>query len=306
MNKFHKPICIDGTLQYHQYKIRHTQMKRVFSILIFSVFLFFACTKAGAQVNAEKKEEVPTKSVFEGKNLTTFGNSITAAENSWAYQISAALKFKRLFNGAVGGAIWSKRQRTTDSGKTISTQNYNDPNFAGISNSNSANPPDLEYQKRINNCAIVHIQKYLSERAALKPDFIILSYGTNDMSSAAVLGDADIALQEGDIDRLDLNTIAGAVKWCIESLQTKFPEARLYVSLPLQAESESRNKGNLKKIGLIKRICDGMSVRYFDCFAESGITQENSKQYLRDGLHPNEDGKSLQANYIINKLKEAL
>lgn len=272
-------------------------MKKTFPLLFFSILLSLACSKAG-------DKEVPAKPVFEGKNLVTFGNSITAAENSWAYQLSTTLKFGNLYNGAVAGSIWSKRERTTGSGKAIRTQNYNDPGFAGISSSNAANPDDLEYQKRINNCAIVHIQKYLSEKAAPAPDFIILSYGTNDLSSAAVLGDPAAALQEGNLDNLDLNTIAGAVKWCIKTLKTKFPGAKLYVSLPLQAQSENRNKDNLKKIGIIKKICEGMKVPYFDCYAESGITQENSSQYLRDGLHPNEEGKKIHGNYIIKKLKE--
>ncbi|WP_316812299.1 SGNH/GDSL hydrolase family protein [Pedobacter heparinus] len=280
-------------------------MKTISTVLFFLFFLFSACSNVRGADEEQNKEEVPPKSVFEGKNLATFGNSITAAENSWAYQLSAALKFGNLYNGAVGGAIWSKRERTTGSGKKISTQNYNDADFAGISNSNAANPDDLAYQKRINNCAIVHIQKYLDQKAVLTPDYIILSYGTNDLSSAAVLGDAEGALQEGNLDNLDLNTIAGAVKWCIKALKTKFPNAKLYLSLPLQAESENRNKDNLKKIDTIKKICDGMSVPYFDCYAESGITQENSKQYLRDGLHPNEDGKKIHGDYIIKKLKEA-
>ncbi|SFE60261.1 GDSL-like Lipase/Acylhydrolase family protein [Chitinophaga sp. CF118] len=286
-------------------------MKKTFSVLVFSIFVFLGCSKVGVGDERKMRDEwkkiaeVPDTSVFEGKNLATFGNSITAAENSWAYQLFNELKFKNLYNGAIGGSIWSKRKRTTASGKTIRTQNYNDPDFAGISSSNAANPDDLEYQKRINNCAIVHIQKYLSDTTAPTPDFIILSYGTNDLSSAAVLGDTAAVLREENLDSLDLNTIAGAVKWCIKTLKTKFPDAKLYVSLPLQAESVNRNKDNLKKIGIIKKICDGTLVPYFDCYAESGITQENSKQYLRDGLHPNESGKKVHGDYIIKKLKEA-
>lgn len=283
-------------------------MKKTLSVLFFSIFLSLACSKTG--VGDEEKNVAMTATatatpVFEGKNLVTFGNSITAAENSWAYQLYTALEFGNLYNGAVGGSIWSKRVRTTASGKVIRTQNYNDPDFAGISSSNASNPDDLEYQKRINNCAIVHIQKYISDTAAPTPDFIILSYGTNDLSSAAVLGDTAVVLQENNLENLDLNTIAGAVKWCIKTLETRFPNAKLYVSLPLQAQSESRNRDNLKKIGIITKICNGMTVPYFDCYAESGITQENSTQYLRDGLHPNEEGKKIHGDYIINKLIEA-
>jgi lysophospholipase L1-like esterase len=269
-------------------------MKKIFSVVFLFTFLFLT------HLNAQDKA-----SVFEGKNLVTFGNSITSAQNSWAYQLSKELKFGNLYNGAVGGAIWSKRDRTTASGLKIRTQNFSDPDFAGVSNNGAANPDDVEFQKRINNCAIVHIQKYLSIENSPTPDFIILSYGTNDLSSAAVLGDAAGALQERKLDNLDVTTLAGAVKWCLKTLQTKFPKAKIYVSLPLQAANENKNLGNLKKIEVITKICDGLSVPYFNCYTECDITQENSKQYLRDGLHPNEEGKSVHAKYIIKKLKEA-
>ncbi len=244
-------------------------------------------------------------SSFEGKNLAAFGNSITAAPNSWAYQLSKELKFGNFYNGAVGGAIWSKRERTTATGLKINTQNFTDPDFAGISREAAPHPDDIELQKRINNSAIVHIQKYVSDKTAPIPDFIILSYGTNDMSSTAILGDPEKSLKENNLENLELNTIAGSVKWCLKILQTKFPEAKLYVALPLQATSENKNKNNLKKIDVITKICDGMSVPYFNCFAESGITQKNSEKYLYDGLHPNEKGQTVHAKYIIRKLKEA-
>ena len=268
-------------------------MKKIIAVVSLLIFVFFSKTKA--QNNAPE---------FEGKNLVTFGNSITAAENSWAYQLSKALKFGSLYNGAVGGAIWSKRERTTASGLKIKTQNYNNAAFAGVSNAYAPNPDDLEFQKRINNCAIVHIQKYLSLNAPA-PDFIVLSYGTNDPASTAALGNLTQVLAESNLDILDVNTLASAVKWCIKTLQIKFPQAKLYVALPLQAASPQKNSDNLKKMDVITEVCKSLSVPYFNCYAESGITQENSKVYLRDGLHPNEDGKRVHAEYIINKLKAA-
>lgn len=242
-------------------------------------------------------------SVFEGKNMVAFGNSITIAANSWAYHTSRKLGLANLYNGAVSGSIWSKRERTID-GKIIRTQDYEDPAFAGISSSNTANPDANELQKRINNCAIVHIQKYLKERT-VSPDLIILSYGTNDSYTVSVMGDADEALKASDISMLDVFTMAGAVRWSLETLKTRFPEAKLYVSLPLQAASDSKNKGNISKIAIIKKICDGLSVPYFDCYTECGITQANQAIYLRDGLHPNVTGQILHGDYIIMKLEEA-
>lgn len=271
-------------------------------IFLFSLsFLFFTCSLAYS--NEGKKEE-PVISKFKGKNLVTFGNSITAAKGSWAYLLSEKLEFGNLYNGALGGAVWSKRERISD-GETIVTQNYDDSDFAGMSNGYKPNPDIHEYQKRINNCAIVHIQKYLSEKENPTPDIIILSYGTNDSFDTAVIGDADKTLQEKDVSKIGLFTMAGAVKWCIHTLKTEFPDAEIYIALPLQSARDEKNNGNLKKIAIIKKICDAMSVTYFDCYAESGITKENSEQYLPDGLHPNEEGKKLHATYIMQKLKDA-
>lgn len=98
-------------------------------------------------------------SAFHGKKLAAFGNSITAGDNSWAFQLRYLLDFGDFYNGAGGGAIWGKRKR--DNG---TTQDYDDPDFAGISN--SSNDP---IQARYNNCGVVHIQKFLADR----PDFIL-------------------------------------------------------------------------------------------------------------------------------------
>ena len=44
-------------------------------------------------------------SAFHGKKLAAFGNSITAGDNSWAFQLRYLLDFGDFYNGAVGGAI---------------------------------------------------------------------------------------------------------------------------------------------------------------------------------------------------------
>lgn len=56
-------------------------------------------------------------------------------------------------------------------------------------------------------------------------DYIVLEYGTNDILSGSV-GTADDAASE------TATTSCGAIKWCIEQLQTRFPEASIVVILP--------------------------------------------------------------------------
>jgi hypothetical protein len=231
---------------------------------------------------------------FAGKNLATFGNSITIAANSWAYQTHQKLGFGDLYNGAMSASVWCKREKTFDDGVTIWTQNFYDPGFSGITTLHDDNMTKEEYQKRINNCAIVHVQKYLKQKTKI-PDYVIFSYGTNDPLAIA-----------GDAESVDVFTMAGALKWCVDTLRTEFPGVKIYVALPLQA-SKARNKNDdtRAKVEILKQVCDGLSTPYFDCFSESGITEENQAKYLGDGLHPNEAGKVLHAKYIMKKLDEA-
>ena len=220
------------------------------------------------EVRPRLTEYLITAFDFTDKNLVTFGNSITSAEDSWAYQV----------------------------------QNYDDPNFAGMGNGTNTDPH--KYQQIINNCAIVHVQKYFAERDRTKqPDYVLFSYGTNDVTSS--MGNAATTLQVDDINMLDKYTLAGALRWCIDTLRLEFPEVKIYVALPIQARDVNKNNGNLSKMEVIKQVCDGLSVPYFDCYHECGITQENQAQYLSDGLHPNAAGKILHGTYIAHKLDEA-
>lgn len=256
-------------------------------------------------IAARKAEYLITSSAFDGKNLATFGNSITAAANSWAYQVHKNLRFGNLYNGAMSAAIWYKRERIV-AGQTIWTQNYYDPDFAGISTVAPSGDDILQHQKRINNCAIVHLQKYfieLDKKVAPTPDVIIFSYGTND--EVINMGDAESVLQGNDLSKVDIFKMAGALRWSLDTLKIKFPDAKIYVALPLQSTRDGQNANNLKKMEVIKKVCEAKSVPYFDCYNESGINVENHATYLSDRLHPNEEGKVIHGAYIMKKLEEA-
>ena len=126
-------------------------------------------TVANQAAFADAKTSSGTKA-FSGKKLAVFGNSITAARNSWAFRVRDSLGFSGFYNGSVGSSVWGRRVRPEGI-----AQNYGDPDFAGIGNSSHPSA-----QARNNNCAVVHIQKFLAEKPDFIPDIIILSYGTND------------------------------------------------------------------------------------------------------------------------------
>lgn len=94
-------------------------------------------------------------------------------------------------NVAVGSSVWYKRTFEA-AGKTVTTQDYGAADFAGISDGWEPTDDPLEMQKRANNCAVVHIQRFLAEVKSgnfPKPDIFAFAMGTNDLTE--FIGDAD-------------------------------------------------------------------------------------------------------------------
>ena len=254
---------------------------------------------------ADAKTSSGTKA-FSGKKLAVFGNSITAARNSWAFRVRDSLGFSGFYNGSVGSSVWGRRVRPEGV-----AQNYSDPGFAGIGNSSH---PSV--QARNNNCAVVHIQKFLAEKPDFVPDIIILSYGTNDRLTE----ECEPALKEilrrnrdsgrhsdSNLSTDDAFGLTGGMAWCLQTLTERFPEARIIVLSPIQANAGlekymDKNSDNLLKMRTMKKLCRIYGVEFIDCYHNCGIDSSNVDKVLLDGLHPNAAGQSLHASYIISRL----
>lgn len=262
-------------------------------------------TVANQAAFADAKTSSGTKA-FSGKKLAVFGNSITAARNSWAFRVRDSLGFSGFYNGSVGSSVWGRRVRPEGI-----AQNYGDPDFAGIGNSSHPSA-----QARNNNCAVVHIQKFLAEKPDFIPDIIILSYGTNDRLAE----EREPALKEviqrkrnsgrhhnANLSADDAFGLTGGMAWCLQSLVAKFPEARIIVLSPIQANTgldkyRDKNSDNLLKMKTMKKLCRIYGVEFVDCYHNCGIDASNVEKVLLDGLHPNAAGQSLHASYIISRL----
>ena len=118
---------------------------------------------------------------FSALNFGVDGDSITAGEQ-WSKFVADSLGMASHYNVAVGSAVWYKRTVTCKAG-TVTTQNYGDEDFAGISDGWEPTEDINELQKRMNNCAVVHIQRYISDvksGLAPVPDIFAFAMGTND------------------------------------------------------------------------------------------------------------------------------
>lgn len=246
---------------------------------------------------------------FSKINFGVDGDSITAWRQ-WSWHVYETLGMASHHNVAVGSAVWYKRHITAPDGTIVTTQNYDDPNFAGISDGWEPTDDLAELQKRANNCAVVHIQQYISDirnGVAPEPDIFAFAMGTND--DINYLGDAETALQGKTLENVDLFNEAGAMRWCLQRIMEEFPTARVFVLTPIQtATPEHNRKIELQIETVMKKVAGAMGAQIIDCFHNCGICEKfevigGKGKYLRDGLHPDIPGQKLEGAYAAKEIR---
>ena len=247
---------------------------------------------------------------FEDLNLGIDGDSITAGEQ-WSFHVYKNLGMKSHSNVAVGSAVWYKRTAEI-AGTTVTTQDYGSEDFAGISDGWEPTDDVQEMQKRMNNCAVVHIQRFLAEvknGSFPEPDIFAFAMGTNDLEE--FIGDPEKALtgkELSDNSNIDLFTEAGAARWCIQTIRENFPNCRVFVMTPIQTATPEHNKKIEKTIECLKKICRGLSVHVIDAYSNSGICEKfevigGRGRYLKDGLHPELNGQALEGAFATKEIR---
>lgn len=108
-------------------------------------------------------------------------------------------------------------------------------------------------------------------------DYIVLEYGTNDILSGSIGTAADEASETA-------TTSCGAIKWCIEQLQTRFPEASIVVILPNIHNGANGEPPVTQQTYLdtVVPILKKYSVRYVNMAEDSGIVKSMMNS---DGIH---------------------
>ena len=108
-------------------------------------------------------------------------------------------------------------------------------------------------------------------------DYIVLEYGTNDILSGSIGTAADEASETA-------TTSCGAIKWCIEQLQTRFPEASIVVILPNIRSGANGESPAMQQTYLdtVVPILKKYGVRRVNMAEDSGIVK--SMMYT-DGIH---------------------
>lgn len=247
---------------------------------------------------------------FSKLNFGVDGDSITAGEQ-WSYHVFKELGMASHHNVAVGSAVWYKRTLPSKGG-TVTTQDYTDPDFAGISDGWLETDDPEELQKRANNCAVVHTQRFIEEVKSGSfpvPDIFAFAMGTNDAWEC--LGDPKKALTGKSLEgngNVDLFTEAGAARWCIQRIMEEYPLCRVFLLTPIPAADPAHNEKIEASIKILRQISAGMSVQVIDCFSGCGICEKfetpgGTGKYLKDGLHPDVPGQTLEGRFAAKEIR---
>lgn len=148
-----------------------------------------------------------------------------------------------------------------------------------------------------------------------KPDIIYIAIGTNDgrsesgyaISPTTVIDDTDTVFLQ-TYSQLTRKGLASALRWAIETLQSAYPNANIFVASPLQANNVSTHlaySALKQKRDIIEKVCQYCSVKFIDSFSESGFSKMIAyPNYGADsiGVHPNQLWKINNAKFIANEI----
>ena len=119
-------------------------------------------------------------------------------------------------------------------------------------------------------CAIDKVDEIVSD--AVKWDIVTFSFGTN----------ADTSMGTYESTSAEKATMAGAMRYCIETMQANFPMTKLGVILPTRRSDGNLSNDVLKeRCELMKEIAHDYGVPVCDMFNESGTITS----WYSDGLH---------------------
>jgi len=141
------------------------------------------------------------------------------------------------------------------------------------------------------------------------PDVIYIAIGVNDGRNAKNLfvDDADAVMSSTYAD-LTKCSYASALRWAIETLNSAYPNAQIFVASPLFTnENDGTSNGHhnrgaiLAKREVSKKIANYCNAFFIDSTFESGYTVLAATQV--NNIHPNGRYKNIIGRYVANEIK---
>ena len=141
------------------------------------------------------------------------------------------------------------------------------------------------------------------------PDVIYIAIGVNDGRNAKNLfvDDADAVMSSTYAD-LTKCSYASALRWAIETLNSAYPNAQIFVASPLFTnENDGTSNGHhnrgaiLAKREVSKKIANYCNAFFIDSTYESGYTVLAATQV--NNIHPNGRYKNIIGRYVASEIK---
>ena len=117
-------------------------------------------------------------------------------------------------------------------------------------------------------------------------DYICIMGGTNDHNLGSELG---------TISDTTVNTFYGALYVLFNGLRTNYPNAKIFVFIPIQKSWVGFNSKGLTfndYLEALRKMCEACSVPYIDLYSKSGLSFKITQMtnYYDGGLHLNQNG----------------
>lgn len=216
-----------------------------------------------------------------------------------------------VFNGAFGGSSMAM-DGDRDWGSVTANQwcmaRMADAIASGDWQSQQMAMSYAEYYKEYS----LYMPSYFADRmdTLTKIDFsqvkvLIIEHGTNDYNGGRNLDNPE--------DLYDTATFGGALRYSLKLLQKEYPDMKIVLLTPIYCEfGENLEQtcydtdfggGTLQDyVELEQEIAAEFGVLYINAYENSGIVEENAKEYLSDGLHLTDRGARLLGEYLVKEL----
>ncbi len=142
-------------------------------------------------------------------------------------------------------------------------------------------------------------------------DFVSISYGTNDFSSATPLDNQN--------DPYDVETFKGAIRYCLKKLLEAFPNLKIIGVTPcyrfwsesgtILYDSDEHTIGGMYLNDYVEAVEEVYTEFHLPCvnnYTIAGINKYNRLEYfaISDGLHPNVKGRAILGHRIAAGILE--
>lgn len=160
---------------------------------------------------------------------------------------------------------------------------------------------------------LVRWLKRLTDGGEPIPNCIVIWMGTNNITGTdgdfdTIMGLSWSTLSDDATGRTYRATTYGGLRFALETLYRNYPDATVFVIGPIQSATTNRTYDRIAaRNAVMQKMADRYSAIYIDAASTIGIvdlyeSNGSSGRWLRDGLHPNENGKQLYANYLAKRL----